>query len=41
MVSQNLTQKDWITGAFVEKASALVADGAELVAFVRKADELL
>ncbi|MGH3638368.1 MAG: DUF2461 domain-containing protein [Mycobacterium sp.] len=39
MVSQNLTQKDWLTGDLVDKAAALVADGADLVAFVKKADE--
>jgi hypothetical protein len=39
MVSQNLTQKDWLTGGLVDKAAALVADGADLVAFIRQADE--
>ena len=39
MVSQNLTQKDWLTGDVIAKAAAVVADGSDLVAFIRKADE--
>lgn len=38
MVSQNLTQKDWLSGDVVGKAAAVVADGADLVAFIRQAD---
>lgn len=39
MVSQNLTQKDWITGDVVGKTAAVVADGADLAAFLRQSDE--
>ena len=38
MVMQNVTQKDWISGDVVAKAAALIADSAELVAFVARAD---
>lgn len=38
MVSQNVTQKDWVTGDVVGQIAALVADSAELVAFLRAAD---
>ncbi|MGD9619659.1 MAG: DUF2461 domain-containing protein [Mycolicibacterium sp.] len=34
MLMQNLSQKDWLTGAVVDQTAALVADGAELIAFV-------
>jgi uncharacterized protein (TIGR02453 family) len=39
MVSQKLTQKDWLTGDLVDKAAAVVADGADLVAFIHRADQ--
>lgn len=39
MVSQNLTQKDWLSGDVVGKAAAVVADGADLVAFIRQAED--
>jgi hypothetical protein len=38
MVSQNMTQKDWLTGDVVDKVAVLVADCADLVAFVGRAD---
>jgi len=37
MLSQNVTQKDWISGDVADKVVALVADSAELVAFVARA----
>jgi uncharacterized protein (TIGR02453 family) len=37
MVSQNLTQKDWLTGDVVDKVAALVADCADLLAFITRA----
>ncbi|HYO05175.1 MAG TPA: DUF2461 domain-containing protein [Mycobacterium sp.] len=39
IVSQNLNQKDWVTGGVVDKVAALVHDCAELVAFVARADD--
>ena len=38
MVMQNVAQKDWLTGAVVDQTAALVADSAELVAFVARAE---
>ena len=39
MLSQKLSQKDWVSGDVVGKAAAVVADAAVLVAFVNRADE--
>ena len=39
MLSQKLSQKDWVSGDVVGEAAAVVADAAALVAFVKRADE--